>query len=264
MCLTLRDRIQTEQQYSVELVITPICQSIDSLLHLINRSSVCLFCATKRMKSDNLSHFVYRYLSMQSHRMLLFTILLEQDCELDGNWLSNITLITTHSVLKQIRRHLKSADNNEVRLPSRISDISSGESQRELPLIDELQNQSRHYMSSPVANWSSEDVIEWCEGKKGSFDSLQPLMMRLNGLALIHLAELLAIDPASMYYRLNDELLQRANATLPLTEYVSLSSELQELLLQRENQPVITNVSSPVPDQSRKKRWRKSRFCTLF
>ena len=201
---------------------------------------------------------------MQSHRILLFTTLLEQDCELDGNWLSNIPLITGHSILKQIRRHLKSLDNSEVRLPSRTSDISSGESQRDQLLTDEPQNQSRHYMSSPVANWSSEDVVEWCDGRKGSFDSLQPLMMRLNGAALIHLAEILAIDPASMYYRLNDELLQRAGVSLPLTEYVSLSSELQELLLQQAHQPVATHAVAPTPDSPKKKRWKKSRFCTLF
>ncbi len=36
LCLKLRDRLQTEQQYSVELILTSTCQSIDSLIHLLN------------------------------------------------------------------------------------------------------------------------------------------------------------------------------------------------------------------------------------
>ena len=36
-----------------------------------------------------------------------------------------------------------------------------------------------------------------------------------------------------MYHSLNDELLQRTGSTVPLTEYVSLRSELQTITLRK-------------------------------
>ena len=68
--------------------------------------------------------------------------------------------------------------------------------------------------------------------------------MRLNGSALVHLAEILSIEPASMYHSLNDELLQRTGTSVPLTEYVSLQSELQHLLVQKQNQRMMTSTTT--------------------
>ena len=265
LCLTLRDQIQTERQYSVELVLTPVCQTIDSLLHLINRSSVCLFCVTSRMKSDNLSHFIYRYLTVQSSRIPLFTILLERECQVDGTWLLNVPMINKRSILKHVRRQLNGTENPPLRASSRGSDhLSTTESHADQAINDDFQSPSRHFQLAPVAHWTSDDVADWCEASKGSFDSLQPLMVRLNGPSLMHLAEILAIEPASMYYRLNDELIQRTGSSVPLTEYVSLSSELQRLLMQRENQSITTSVVTPSADSTRKSRRKMNRFCTLF
>jgi hypothetical protein len=167
----------------------------------------------------------------------------------------------------EIRRHFEQLDDHDVRLPSRTSDASTISHSR-VTSPDEMRNQSRNYMNCPVPYWSPDDVTEWCEGTQGSFETLQPLVMRLNGSALVHLAEILSIDPASMYHSLNDELLQRTGTSVPLTEYVSLRSELQNLLIQKQNSSIA--MSPPItPDDSnrhsyRKKRWRNSRLCTLL
>ena len=262
LCLTLRDRLQVEKQYSVEFVMTTLCQSIDSLVHLLHRSSICLFCVSSKMKSDNLSHFVHRYLSNGLNRCVLLTILAEQECSIDGTWLTNMPMINSHSILRQIRRHFNPTTNEKSRPPSRNSEFSSVITQHESMRSN---GQTTDFMACPVAQWSTEDVSQWLETRRGSFDSLQPLMMRLNGPALIHLAEILAIDPVSMYYRLNDELLQRTDSSLPLTEYVSLSSELQRLVLTRDVSTASSTVLMPSNDNSTKKRrWKNSRFCTLF
>jgi hypothetical protein len=44
------------------------------------------------MKYDNLSHFIYYYLSHQSYSIPQLTVLLEHDIEFDGNWLENISI----------------------------------------------------------------------------------------------------------------------------------------------------------------------------
>lgn len=263
--MTLREQLQVERQYSVELVMTPLCQTIDSLIHLIHRSSVCLFCVSSKMKSDNLSHFIYRYLIAHSINIPIFNVLLERDCTVDGTWLLNIPMINKKSVLKHVRRHLNGVENSHQRATSRASDyLSTTDSQVEHGINEEFQSSARHFQLCPVSLWTNEDVVEWCEASKGSFESIQPLIVRLNGPSLIHLAEILAIDPASMYYRLNDELIQRTGTTLPLTDYVSLSSELQRLLTQRENQSITTSVVTPQDHLSKKRRRKSSRFCTLF
>ncbi|CAF3481514.1 unnamed protein product, partial [Rotaria sp. Silwood2] len=69
---------------------------------------------------------------------------------------------------------------------------------------------------------------------------------------------------------LNDELLQRTGTSVPLTEYVSLRSELQHLLIQKQDQRMTTSMTTSTtitPDDAnksdyRKKRWKKSRLCT--
>jgi hypothetical protein len=258
-CITLRDRLQIEQQYSVELVITPTCQSIDSLIHLLNRSSLGLFCASTRMKSDNLSHFIHHYISLQPQKIPLLTILTEHDCELEGNWLENIPIVDKQSILKQIRRYLNHNDENQIRSESRTSDVRNS-SHLHNTNSDEILNQSSNYMRRPVSYWTTDDVTEWCEATQGNFDTLRPLVKRLNGPALVHLAEILSIEPASMYHSLNNELIQRTGSNVPLTEYVSLRSELQRLLLQKQNERI---MASPVEIKPKKRKWR-SRFCTLI
>ena len=103
---------------------------------------------------------------------------------------------------------------------------------------------------------------------QGSFETLQPLVMRLNGSALMHLAEIISIEPASMYHSLNDELLQRTGTSVPLTEYVSLQSELQHLLVQQQNTCSITSSATTCNDinksNTRRKRKKKSRLCTIL
>jgi len=246
LCIKLRDRLQIEQQYSVELIVTPTCQSIDSLIHLINRSSICLFCSSTRMKNDNLSHFIYYYLSLQIYQIPLLAVLLEHDLEFDGNWLENISLIDIPSILKEIRRYL----NPQISLPQQIHSHKSTD--------DEILNPSDNYMQRSVCYWSSDDVNQWCETTQAHFESLRPLVMRLNGPALVHLAEILSIEPASMYHSLNDELLQRTGSTVPLTEYVSLRSELQRLLVEKQNESMTIEL------HSKKKKWKNSRFCTIL
>jgi hypothetical protein len=267
LCLTLRDRLQIEQQYSIELIITSSCQSLDSLLQLIDRSSLCLFCASTSMKTDNLSHFIHRYLSLQSNSIPLLTIIVEQECELEGSWLEILPIVDMQSVSNEIQRQLDQIEDTDVRLPSRMSDASTNSHTRNMS-PDEIRNQSNHYTNRPVPYWSSDDVTEWCEATQGSFETLQPLVMRLNGSALVNLAEILSIEPASMYHSLNDELLQRTGTSVPLTEYVSLRSELQHLLIQRQNQRMTTSIVSNSEDANksnyRKKRWKNSRLCTLF
>ena len=90
---------------------------------------------------------------------------------------------------------------------------------------------------------------------------MRPLVTRLNGPALVSLAEILSIEPASMYHSLNDELLQRTGSTVPLTEYVSLKSELQNLLNQKQNERF---VSSVIENHLKRRKCKNSRFCTLF
>ena len=116
-------------------------------------------------------------------------------------------------------------------------------------------------MQRPVSYWSSDDVSQWCETTQGNFETLRPLLTRLNGSALVHFAEILSIEPVAMYHSLNDELLQRAGVTVPLTEYVSFKSELQHLLKQKQNENTISNS---MIEYSKKKKTKNSRFCTLF
>ncbi|CAF3954970.1 unnamed protein product, partial [Adineta steineri] len=117
----------------------------------------------------------------------------------------------------------------------------------------------------PVHNWSSDDVNEWCKSTQDSFETLKPLVMRLNGSGLAHLAEILAIEPASMYHSLNDELLQRTGTTVPITEYVSLRSELQSLFNQPQNlYTSTTELKNINEDNHQKKDRKKSRLCTIL
>ncbi|CAF1147966.1 unnamed protein product [Didymodactylos carnosus] len=90
---------------------------------------------------------------------------------------------------------------------------------------------TRNYMLRPLSQWTEYDVSDWCEAN--SFHCLEPLIIRLNGQALINLSEILNIEPAAMYHSLNEELLTRTGNNLPITEYVSLRSELQKLLARR-------------------------------
>jgi hypothetical protein len=268
LCLTLHDRLQLEQQYSVELITTSSCDSLDSLMHFIDRSSLCVFCASTRMKTDNVSHFIHRYISLQQQSMPILTILIETECELEGSWLESIPIVDIQSIHNDIRRYLDQIEENDVRLPSRTSDASTISHTHNMS-PDEIRNQSRNYMNRPVPYWSSDDVTEWCEATQGSFETLQPLVMRLNGSALVHLAEILSIEPVSMYHSLNDELLQRTGSSVPITEYVSLQSELQHLLVQKQNQRMMTSTTTITADDAnksnyRKKRWKKSRLCTIL
>jgi hypothetical protein len=248
LCISIRNRLQTDGHYSVELVKTSTCQSIDLLLNLINRSSLCLFCASTQMKNDNLTHFIYHYLSIQSYKIPLLTILIEQSCEIDGNWIENIPMIDLQLIPKEIQRYLNHNNVHHTRLSNQRSDNSSS-------------IRISNYIQRPVTQWTSDDVIQWCEATQGNFETLRPLVMRLNGPALIHLAEILAIEPASMYYSLNDELLQRTGTSVPLTEYVSLRSELQRLIPQKQNENM---TMSTIEKNIKKKKWKNSRFCSLF
>jgi hypothetical protein len=256
-----------EQQYSIELIITSTCESLESLIQLIDRSSLCLFCASTRMKTDNLSHFIQRYITFQSNPIPILTILIEHECELEGSWLESTLIIDIQSIFNEIQRHLNHIEDNDIRIPSRTSN-SSTNSHTHYISSDEKRNQSPNYMNHPVSYWSSNDVTEWCEATQSSFETLQPLVMRLNGSALVHLAELLTIEPASMYHSLNDELLQRTGTSVPLTEYVSLRSELHQLFTEKQNQCMIRSITM-TPDHAnqsnqRKKRWKNSRLCTIL
>lgn len=245
LCTTLRDRLQMEQQYTVELILTSTCHSIESLTPILNRSSLALFCASTRMKSDNLSHFIHYYISRQPYKTPLLAILAEQDCELQGNWLESIPVVDKQSVLKQIRHYLNLHDESQSQ-----------------PRASDAPNDSLHnYSQRPVSYWTAEDVTQWCEATPGSFETLRPLVKRLNGPALVHLAEILSIEPASMYHSLNNELIQRTGSNVPLTDYVSLRSELQRLLIQKQNERLPV---APVNTKPKKKRWRRSRFCTIL
>lgn len=257
LCLTLRDRLQTDQQYSVELILTSTCQSIDSLIYLLNRSSLCLFCASTQMKNDNLSYFIYYYLLNQTEKIPLLTIFLENDLEYYGNWIEHTTIIDIQIILQEIRHYLNHTNDNQTTLSRQITNISLN---NHIHKKDSDQIQS--YMQRSVCYWSSDDVNQWCEATKGNFESLRPLVMRLNGPALVHLAEILSIEPASMYHSLNEELLQRTGTSVPLTEYVSLQSELERLLRGKPNQSMTT--SSIDNNSKNKKKWKNSRFCTLF
>ena len=237
LCVTLRDRLQIEQHYSVELIVTSKCQSFGSLIQFIHRSSLCLFCTSKSMKSDNLAHFVSYYLTIQSSTIPILSIGLEHDLELDGNWLENLSLIDMPSILKEIRRYIK-------------------------PLLSTSSKRlNDHYTQRSVNSWTTNDVNQWWEATQGRFESLRPLVMRLNGPALVHLAEILASEPAAMYHSLNDELLQRTGSTVPLTEYASLCSELQRLIRMKSNTSS-TNVHSTT--KKKKKKLSNTHFCTLF
>ncbi|UJR21190.1 hypothetical protein I4U23_024288 [Adineta vaga] len=249
LCFTLRDRLQIEQQYSVELLQTSTCQSIESVIQLLNRSSLGLFCVNSSMKSDNLSHFIYHYISFQTHKIPLLTILTEQDCELNGNWLENIPIVDKQSILKQIRRYLNQNDESYLHPTSHLSDIH---------------NQSGNYSQRPISYWTADDVTQWCEATPGNFETLRPLVKRLNGPGLVHLAEILSIEPASMYHSLNSELIQRTGANVPLTDYVSLRSELQRLLIQKHNEHIPQNPLNNKTNKPKKRRWKRSRFCTII
>jgi hypothetical protein len=203
------------------------------------------------MKNDNLAHFIWLYLSLQSPKIPLLTILLEHDFEFDGNWLENLSIVDIQSIVKEIRRY---SNQNEDILPYLPRETTES-------LSNENKNQSENYTQRSVCYWSADDVTQWCETTQGNFDSLRPLVRRLNGSALVNLAEILSIEPASMYYCLNDELVQRTGSTVPLTEYVSLRSELQQLLLGKPNQCMTTSV---LDTNIKKKKWRNSRFCTLL
>ncbi|CAF2063000.1 unnamed protein product [Rotaria magnacalcarata] len=260
LCVTLRDRLQLEQQYSVELIVTPKCQSIDALIPFINRSSLCLFCASTKMKNDNLSHFLYHYISIQTQKIPLLRILIEYECELEGNWLENIPIVDIQSIFKEIRRYLNPTDDTHTRISSRASLISSVSNARNRN-PDVLGNQPNDYTQLPVSYWSADDVSQWCESAENKFDTLRPLVTRLNGPALVNLAEIISIEPASMYHCLNDELQQRTGLTVPLTEYVSLQSELQHLLKQTPNGYLIANS---IDNNLKRKKCKNSRFCSLF
>lgn len=267
LCITFRDRLQIEHQCSVELMTTSTCQSLDSLIQLLDHLSICIFCISTRMKTDNLAHFIHRYLSIQPNPIPILTILIENDCELEGNWLESLNIIDIQLIHQEIGRYFDHIEDNDIRLPSRTSDASTISQIRNMS-PDDIRNQSRNYMNCPVPYWSPDDVTEWCEGTQGNFESLHPLVMRLNGSALVQLAEILSIEPASMYHSLNDELLQRTGSSVPLTEYVSLQSELQNLLLQKQTQQLLLSTAT-TPDDSnkstyRKRRWRKSRLCTIL
>ena len=213
------------------------------------------------MKSDNISHFIYQYVSIQTYKIPLLSILIEHECELDGNWLENIPMIDMQSIFKEIRHYLNPTQQNRKRFSSRTSVISAN-SPIHTTNLNEIRNQSRNYMQCPVSYWSLDDVRQWCESTQGNFETLRPLITRLNGPALIHFAEILSIEPASMYHSLNDELLQRTGVSVPLTEYVSLQSELQRLLKPKQNERLVLNTINC--NNLKKKTRKNSRFCTLF
>jgi hypothetical protein len=176
---------------------------------------------------------------MQSYQIPSIAVLLEHDLEFDGNWLENIPIVDIQSILKEIRRHL----NPQTSLPRKMISYKT----------------NNDFTQRSVCYWSSDDVTQWCEATQGNFESLRPLVMRLNGPALVHLAEILSIEPASMYHSLNDELIQRTGSTVPLTEYVSLRGELQQLFIEKQNQSITTGSI-----HSKKRRWKNSRFCTVL
>ena len=63
------------------------------------------------------------------------------------------------------------------------------------------------------------------------------------------------------WFSLNDELLQRTGTSVPLTEYVSLRSELQRLIPQKQHEHM---TMSTIENNIKKKKWKNSRFCSLF
>ena len=65
------------------------------------------------MKTDNLSHFIHRYISLQSHTIPILTILLENECELEGNWLESLSIIDIQSIHNEIRRYLDQIEDND-------------------------------------------------------------------------------------------------------------------------------------------------------
>jgi hypothetical protein len=264
LCLELRDRLHIELEYKVELISTSSYQSLDSLIQHIDRLSLCLFCASTRMKTDNLAHFIHRYISLRSYSIPILTILIEDECEMEGSWLESITMVGMQSISYHIQRHLDSIEDNDAGLPSDTSTISHTCNISS----NNIQNQSRNYMNCPVPHWSSDDVTEWCKATEGSFETIQPLVMRLNGSALVHLAEILSIEPASMYHSLNNELLQRTCTSVPITEYVSLRSELQHLFIQDKNQRIATNTLTTLDNEKnndyQKKQRKRSRLCIIL
>ncbi|CAF0889694.1 unnamed protein product [Adineta steineri] len=260
LCIVLRDRLQIEFEYSVELILTSTCQSLDSLIHLIEQSSLCLFCINTQMKIDNLVHFVYHYISFQPYSIPILTIPIEHECEIEGNWLESIVTVDMQSIFKEIQRYLNQIEDNDTCILSQTSDLINVSHPH-----NEIKNQTLNYMICPVHNWSSDDVNEWCKSTQDSFETLKPLVMRLNGSGLAHLAEILAIEPASMYHSLNDELLQRTGTTVPITEYVSLRSELQSLFNQPHNlYTSTTELKNINEDNYQKKDRKKSRLCTIL
>ena len=262
LCFDLRDRLRLETDCSIEVIVTSACQSIDSLIHLLHRSLLVLFCATASMKFDNRTRFIHHCASNQLHPVPLLAVLLEHDCDLDGHWLADLPLLDTQSVAKQLRRYLNPHDTKHVRLPTRVNSLSFARSHRDDQWSDEASRHSGSYVERSVSSWSSDDVSQWCESTRGSFETLQPLVMRLNGPALVHLAEILSIEPASMYHSLNDELLQRTGASVPLTEYVALRSELQRLL---GSTGTLKPFSPSLIDSDyERKRLKNSRLCTLL
>ncbi|UJR28297.1 hypothetical protein I4U23_009544 [Adineta vaga] len=248
ICETFRERLQTEFEYPFELILTTKCESLDAIIHLIDQSLLCLFCASSKMRIDNLTHFVYQYISFQPYSVPILTIEIDQQCDIEGSWLESILIIDTNSILKEIRRHLHSIDEHNSRLVNQTDDQL-------------ILNQSNNYMTCPVLDWSLEDVSEWCNTKNGNFDTLKPLVRRLNGSALVHLAEMLSMEPTSMYFSLNDELLQRTGTSVPITEYVSLQSELQNLFDRKQN-----HSNSVIPNNSKdeSKQRKRSRLCNIL
>ena len=244
-------------------MITSSYPSIDPLIHLIDRLALCLFCTSQRTKTDNLSRFVYEHVSLRPHAIPILNVLLDSDCELEGNWLEKIPLIGMGSLVHEIQRHLNPMKNTHAHRPRSMNNSISPDRTSDL-----LDKHRESFRNRPVVYWSSDEVSQWCKTTQGNFDTLLPLVKRLNGSALVHLAEILSIEPASMYHSLNDELLQRTGTSVPITEYVSLRSELQRLLTRKPNLYIFkdgteTPIEIPTENVSRKKRWRKSRLCVL-
>lgn len=207
--------IANQNEYVIENICTSKCQSTDGLIELLNRLSLCIFFVDIQTKFDNIGQFIYTYLSRQSSKICFLAVFIGNQCDFRNTWLDNLSLSTIDTLEEDIRKHFKFLSSN--------------------------------FLQQPIDSWSTAHVIQWCQTCDGYFPSLYPLVYRLNGRALLHLAEILAIEPATMYHSLNEELLQRTGTTIPLTEYVALRSELQKLTAKKT-----------------KKIKYNSRLCTLF
>jgi hypothetical protein len=208
-------------------------------------------------------------MSRQSYTIPARAVLIDDLCELDGCWLETIPMMNMSSIVNEIQRYLNQQTNEDMRSTSRTSDVSTT-SRVHVKNVKQIRHVSVTYLNRPVSDWSASDVAEWCGTTQGSFETLQPLIMRLNGPALVHLAEILSIEPASMYHSLNTELLQRTGTSVPLTEYVALRSELEQLLANKPSQRILDDDRmTPTTDhqdknQHRRKRWKHSRLCTII